>query len=73
MSFFFRNSIEIRITKRSFEFFGWQFIGGNKVGIFVKSVENRLAAFKANIKPGWKLLEVIFFFNFVKFENSLKH
>ena len=62
----FRNLIEIRISKRRFEFFGWQFIGGNKVGIFVKSVENHLAAFKAKIEIGWKLLEVGgFLFKFV--------
>ena len=56
--FFFRNSIEIRISKRDFEFFGWKFVGGNKIGIFVKDVENHSAAFRANIQKGWKLLEV---------------
>jgi len=53
-----RNQFEVRISKKGYEFFGWKFVGGNQIGIFVHSVENWSPAFKANIKPGWKLIEV---------------
>ncbi|XP_066924675.1 tight junction protein ZO-1-like isoform X2 [Clytia hemisphaerica] len=52
------NTIHISVVKRHYEFFGWSFIGGNKVGIFVQNVENHLAAYNSKIQVGWKLLEV---------------
>lgn len=48
--------VEIEIEKRSFEFIGWHFIGGNKVGIFIKAVDPWSPAEKAGIKVGWRLL-----------------
>lgn len=50
--------VEIEIEKRSFEFIGWHFIGGNKVGIFIKAVDPWSPAEKAGIKVGWRLLAV---------------
>ena len=44
--------------KRNFEFFGWDFIGGNQIGIYVSEVDNWSPVAKAGIKIGWKLIEV---------------
>ncbi|XP_057308802.1 uncharacterized protein LOC130647091 isoform X3 [Hydractinia symbiolongicarpus] len=48
--------VEVEIEKRSFEFIGWHFIGGNKVGIFIKAVDPWSPAEKAGIRVGWRLL-----------------
>ena len=46
------------VVKQAFETFGWNLIGGNKVGIYVKAVDNWSPVEKANISVGWKVLQV---------------
>lgn len=50
----------VELEKRTYEEFGFHAIGGNKTGIYVKSVEQYKPAARANFQIGWKILKVNF-------------
>ena len=54
----YENNLEIVVRKPDYVQFGFQIVGGNMTGIFVKKVENWTPAYNAKIKAGWRLVKV---------------
>ena len=49
---------ELTIRKEGYQPFGWKLVGGNKIGIYVKEVNELQPAAVAGVQPGWKLVQV---------------
>ena len=54
----FAEEIEVAVSSEGNKSFGWRFIGGNNIGIFVESVTEDSPAAQASIEVGWRLVEV---------------
>lgn len=51
---------EIVLKKKPHVDYGFQIIGGNKVGIYIKSVDQWSAAYDAKFEVGWRIMKVYF-------------
>ena len=54
-------TITISLIRQPEQGYGFEILGGNKIGIYIKSVMRWTPAEKHGIKCGWKLISVIDF------------
>lgn len=64
---FFFSLTTIYLRKNPGDIYGFGIMGGNKVGIYIKDIKRRILYEIHNIKDGWKIISVIFFFIQVPF------